>query len=185
LIRDTIPQVAITTDVIVGFPGETDNEFEESYSFCRQAGFASIHVFPFSPRPGTPAADMPDQIGEKVKAERDHRLLELSHNLHREFSARLAGQVTPVLWEKETSPGSNIYSGLTDNYLRVFAPSGKPLSNEITPVKLTRLHSKGLWGEPLPGNSTSTGEVPSCRSPGAQGATSGWPLLSPQDSHIL
>lgn len=185
LIRDTLPQVAITTDVIVGFPGETDGEFEESYSFCRQAGFANLHVFPFSPRPGTPAAHMPEQINESVKAERNRRMLELSQRLHRGFLTGLVGQVTPVLWEKETAPGSGIYSGLTDNYLRVFARSEKPLSNEITLVRLTRLHSKGLWGAPVLGNPTSTGEVPSCLSLDAQGATSGWPLLSPQDFHIL
>jgi len=149
LIKEEIPQVAITTDIMVGFPGESDEEFEQSYSFCRQAGFANIHVFPFSPRPETAAARMPRQIKDKIKQERNQRMLELSQNSRRRFCEQFLGQIMPALWEKETSPGSGIYSGLTSNYIRVLARSEKPLSNEITPVRLIKLHNQGIWGEIL------------------------------------
>jgi len=147
LIKENLPDVAITTDIMVGFPRESDEEFEQSYSFCQQAGFANIHVFPFSPRPETAAARMPEQIKDKVKAERNQRMLELSRSSRRSFCEQFLGQTMPVLWEKETSPGSGIYSGLTSNYIRVFAQSEKPLSNEITSIKLVEFHNQGIWGE--------------------------------------
>ena len=147
LIKEMIPEVAITTDIMVGFPGESDEEFEQSYSFCQQAGFANIHVFPFSSRPETSAAGMPEQIKDKVKAECNQRMLELSRSSRRRFCEQFLGQTMPVLWEKETSPGSGIYSGLTGNYIRVFAHSEKPLGNKITPVKLAEFHKQGIWGE--------------------------------------
>jgi threonylcarbamoyladenosine tRNA methylthiotransferase MtaB len=147
LIKEKIPDVAITTDIMVGFPGESDEEFEQSYSFCQQTGFANIHVFPFSSRPETEAASMPGQIKDKVKEERNQRMLELSRSSRRSFCEQFLGQTTPVLWEKETSPGSCIYSGLTGNYIRVFAYTEKSMDNEITPVKLVELHNQGVWGE--------------------------------------
>jgi threonylcarbamoyladenosine tRNA methylthiotransferase MtaB len=154
LIKEMIPEVAITTDIMVGFPGESDEEFEQSYSFCQQAGFANIHVFPFSPRLETAAARMPEQIKDKVKQERNQRMLELSRSSWRRFCEQFLGQTMPVLWEQETSPGSGIYSGLTSNYIRVFAHSEKPLSNEITPVKLVGFHNQGIWGEMVNENSS-------------------------------
>jgi threonylcarbamoyladenosine tRNA methylthiotransferase MtaB len=147
LIKEMIPEVAITTDIVVGFPGESDEEFEQSYSFCQQVGFANIHVFPFSPRPETAAAKMPMQIKDKVKQERNQRMLELSQNSRRRFCEQFLGQTMPVLWEKETGPGNGIYSGLTGNYIRVFAHSEKFSSNEITPVKLVEFHNQGIRGE--------------------------------------
>jgi threonylcarbamoyladenosine tRNA methylthiotransferase MtaB len=147
LIREEIPQVAITTDIIVGFPGESDAEFEQSYAFCQQAHFASIHVFPFSRRPETAAAGMPEQIKDQVKQERNQGMLELSRSSQRRFCEQFLGQTIPVLWEKETSPGSGIYSGLTSNYIRVFAHSEKSLSNEIAPVELVAFHKQGIWGQ--------------------------------------
>jgi threonylcarbamoyladenosine tRNA methylthiotransferase MtaB len=147
LIKEMMPEAAITTDIMAGFPGESAEEFEQSYSFCQQAGFANIHVFPFSPRPETAAAKMPKQIKDKVKAERNQRMLELSRSSRRSFCEQFLGQTMPVLWEKETSPGSGIYSGLTGNYIRVLAHSEKSLSNEITPFKLVEFHNQGIRGE--------------------------------------
>jgi threonylcarbamoyladenosine tRNA methylthiotransferase MtaB len=147
LIRQKIPDPAITTDIMVGFPGESDAEFEQSHSFCRQAGFANIHVFPFSPRPETAAARMPKQIEDKVKRERNQRMLELSRSCWRRFCEQFLGQTMPVLWEQETKPGSGTYSGLTGNYIRVFAHSKRPLSNEIRPTGLVELRNQGIWGE--------------------------------------
>ena len=147
LIRQKIPGVAITTDIMVGFPGESQLEFEQSYSFCQEAGFANIHVFPFSPRAQTTAARMPGQTKYKVKQERSQRMLELSRSSRGRFSEQFLGQIMPVLWEQEVKPGSGIYSGLTGNYIRVFARSEKSLSNEIISVKLVKLHNQGVWAE--------------------------------------
>ena len=146
-IKDAITDVAITTDIIVGFPGESDDEFRQSYSFCRQAGFANIHVFPFSSRPGTAAVGMPHQVKDKVKQERMQCMLELAKNSRRSFCEQFTGRIMDVLWEKETKPGSGTYSGLTDNYIRVFVRSEKPLMNEVTPVKLVKFTNQGMWGE--------------------------------------
>src|SRR4030043_1625713 len=146
-IKEAIPEVAITTDIMVGFPGESDEEFEQSHSFYQQAGFANIPVFPFSPRPETAAARMPKQIKDKVKRERNQRMLELSRTCRRRFCEHFLGQIMPVLWEQETKPGSGIYSGLTGNYIRVFAHSKRPLSNEIRPTGLVELRNQGIWGE--------------------------------------
>ncbi|MCJ7575739.1 MAG: tRNA (N(6)-L-threonylcarbamoyladenosine(37)-C(2))-methylthiotransferase MtaB [Dehalococcoidia bacterium] len=147
LIREKIPDAAITTDILVGFPGETDQEFEQSHSFCQQAAFANIHVFPFSSRPGTAAARMPKQIEDKVKKERKQRILQLAQNCRRLFCEQFLGRTMPVLWEQETRPGSDTYSGLTGNYIRIFAHSEKPLSNEITLARLAEFHVHGIWGE--------------------------------------
>jgi threonylcarbamoyladenosine tRNA methylthiotransferase MtaB len=147
LIREKMPDAAITTDIMVGFPGETDEEFEQSYSFCQQAGFANIHVFPFSPRPETKAARMTAQITDSVKQERNQRMLELSQLLRQRFLEQFLGQTMPVLWEKEVNPGSSVYSGLTSNYIRVFARSEKPLCNKITRARLDKLCGQGVWGE--------------------------------------
>jgi threonylcarbamoyladenosine tRNA methylthiotransferase MtaB len=147
LIKDAIPGAAITTDILVGFPGESDEEFEQSYSFCRQAGFANIHVFPYSPRPETAAAGMAEQIKDKIKQERNQRMLELARISRRKFCERFSGQTMAVLWEKETSSGSGIYSGLTGNYIRVLAHSEKHLNNEIVPVKLVGFRNQEMLGE--------------------------------------
>ena len=147
LIRETMPGAAITTDIMVGFPGETDEEFEESYRFCQQAGFANIHVFPFSPRPGTEANKMPNQVKDQVKRERAHRMLKLAEYCRYSFCQQFLGQTMPVLWERETNSAADIYSGLTDNYIKVFAHSEKTLTNTIVPVKLVSFHNKVMWGK--------------------------------------
>jgi threonylcarbamoyladenosine tRNA methylthiotransferase MtaB len=147
LIKEAIPGVAITTDLMVGFPGESDEEFEQSYHFCQEAGFANIHVFPFSPRPRTLAARMPQQIDEKVKKERKQRMLVLAQECQHSFCEQFLGQVMPVLWEKETNLGSGIYYGLTDNYIRVFTRSHEHLTNKIVPAKLVRFHNHGMRAE--------------------------------------
>jgi len=147
LIRKAVPGVAITTDVMVGFPGETEEEFEQSHRFCQEAGFANIHVFPFSPRPGTQAEKMPDQVRDQVKKERTQRMLQLARYSRRSFCERLIGKTMSVLWEKEINSGEGIYSGLTDDYIRVFARSEKPLAGRIAPVRLAGFREQGLWGE--------------------------------------
>ena len=134
LIRQEVPAVAITTDVIVGFPGETEQEFTESLAFCTQIGFARIHVFSYSPRSGTAAAEMAGQIPDKVKKERSQQTLALAEESARKFRDNFAGEAMDVLWEKQTDDGD--WSGITGNYLRVFAKSDKDLSNKLQSVKV-------------------------------------------------
>ena len=143
LIRQVAPEAAITTDVIVGFPGETNEEFEESLDFCRRMEFARIHVFPFSPRPGTEAARMPAQIGAIVKKQRSNRMLSLAEASACNFIKRFLGRTMPVLWEQKTK---GIWSGLTDNYIRVYAKSDDELANRLLPVRLVRSYRDGVWG---------------------------------------
>ncbi len=147
LIRRLLPDASITTDIMVGFPGESDAEFEQGYHFCEQMEFAAIHVFPYSPRPGTPAAIMPSQVPEKTKDARRHKMLELSATSSQRFRRRFLGREMVVLWEAEVSPGSGIYAGLTHNYIRVYARSATPLSGLITPAKLLHLHDDGVLAE--------------------------------------
>jgi threonylcarbamoyladenosine tRNA methylthiotransferase MtaB len=133
LIRDRVPEVAITTDIIVGFPGETEAEFKESYQLCRRMEFARIHVFTYSPRQGTEAAIMPDQVEDKVKRQRSQRMLALARGSAQNFRQQFLGKTMPVLWEKQSD---GIWSGLTDNYIRVYTKSDKDLTNQLQPVKL-------------------------------------------------
>jgi threonylcarbamoyladenosine tRNA methylthiotransferase MtaB len=144
LIRDAVPEAAITTDVIVGFPGETDAEFQETLDFCRQMQFARIHVFSFSPRPGTAAATMPGQVSAAVKKERSRQMLSLAKESARHFQQRFVGETMEVLWEKRSG---GVWSGLTDNYIKVYTRNSDDLTNRILPVKLVKIYRDGVWGE--------------------------------------
>jgi threonylcarbamoyladenosine tRNA methylthiotransferase MtaB len=134
LIRQEVPAVAITTDVIVGFPGETEAEFEESLEFCRQIGFARIHVFSYSPRSGTAAAEMAGQVSDKAKKERSRKMLALAEESAGKFRESFSGESMDVLWEKQTDDGD--WTGITGNYIRVFAKSKDDLSNKKTTIKI-------------------------------------------------
>jgi len=145
LIRDEMPEAAITTDVIVGFPGESDEEFEESYGLCRKLGFARIHIFAYSPRIGTEAVRFPDQIGDAVKKGRSRKMLALARESTRRFNKRFLGRTMVVLWEQESADG--VWSGLTDNYIRVYTRSGEDLANQLIPARLEKNWRDGVWGE--------------------------------------
>jgi threonylcarbamoyladenosine tRNA methylthiotransferase MtaB len=147
--RKGIPDIAITTDVIAGFPGETEAEFAESLTFVRGMDFAGGHVFTYSARQGTAAARMPDQIPHPVRKERNARLRAVLAGSARAYQKRFLGQSLPVLWESATALGPETWhlSGLTDNYLRVNAEAPRQMWNEITPVRLTLLQEDGLQGE--------------------------------------
>jgi threonylcarbamoyladenosine tRNA methylthiotransferase MtaB len=134
LIRQEVPAVAITTDVIVGFPGETDKEFEESLALCKEVGFARIHVFSYSPRTGTEAAGMTGQVPEKVKKERSRRMLALAEESARKFKESFSGESLDVLWEKQTEDGD--WTGITGNYIRVTTKSDDDLSNKLQSAKV-------------------------------------------------
>jgi len=147
--RRHIPDVAITTDVIVGFPGETEEEFAESLAFAEVMQFAGGHVFTYSERPGTAAARMPGQVHNATRKERSARMravLKASADCYRR---RFVGYSLPVLWESVTALNDKAWelNGLTDNYLRVKARSPQPLWNQITPTQLRRLVDGGLSGE--------------------------------------
>ncbi|MFC1915512.1 tRNA (N(6)-L-threonylcarbamoyladenosine(37)-C(2))-methylthiotransferase MtaB [Chloroflexota bacterium] len=143
LIRKIVPTAAITTDIIVGFPGETEADFGESCDFCRQMEFARIHVFSYSLRQETGAARMPYQVAEKVKKLRSQKMLTLAKESAKSFSRRFLGRTMPVLWEKQTG---GIWSGLTANYIKVYTESSEDLTNKIFSVKLLEVRGDGVWG---------------------------------------
>jgi threonylcarbamoyladenosine tRNA methylthiotransferase MtaB len=129
MIRNIVPGVAITTDIIVGFPGENDEEFEKSYLTCKELEFARIHVFPFSPRPGTAAIKMAGTITDNVKKERCRIMLALANESIQKYRTLFKGQLRPVLWESRNRYG--YWNGLTDNYLPVRILSNEDLYNQI------------------------------------------------------
>ncbi|MYC94711.1 MAG: tRNA (N(6)-L-threonylcarbamoyladenosine(37)-C(2))-methylthiotransferase MtaB [Caldilineaceae bacterium SB0661_bin_32] len=154
--RAAIPNLIITTDLIVGFPGESDADHEEGLRFVEEMRFAHAHIFPFSARAGTAAAEFDGQVKKAVKRERSRRMHQVVAGTGRLERTRYVGATRPVLWEGAgqqltDQAGILLWSGLTDNYLRVTAqaPAGTDLSNRITPVRLEELHGETLYGEPL------------------------------------
>ena len=136
--RAKIPALRITTDVIVGFPGETDMEFAASEAFIREMNFAGLHVFRYSIRPGTPASRMKNQVRATVKKARSAKLLSLSAAMEKTFAAGLKGTRQSVLWEQISgaAPDGGIYAGYSDNYMRVRTTHQQNLTNRITAVQL-------------------------------------------------
>jgi len=147
-IRRSIPQMAITTDVIAGFPGETNAEFEETLQFVEKVQFSGGHVFTFSPRPGTAAERMPDPVPMPVRKERNARLRALFASAVESYHRQFIGEVLPVLWESTDLLGAQGWRlhGLTGNNLRVTALAPQRLWNQITPVHLDALTPDGLSG---------------------------------------
>ena len=143
-IRDMIPGAAITTDVIVGFPGETDLEFRESYDLSRELNFSRIHVFPFSPRRGTKAADMPGQISNQLMDDRVHIMLSLASETRTRFLQGFVNTTFPVLFE---TGSQGLWWGLTDNYAKVYAECTRPIDNQIANITLSGLFKDGIRGE--------------------------------------
>lgn len=147
--RTAVPQMAITTDVIVGFPGESEAEFKQSLDYLHRMKFAGGHVFTYSARPGTAAADMPDQVAHPTRKERNALVRLVLAESALAYRTRFLGQVLPVLWESATTLGVDGWqvSGLTDNYLRVKAQAPQELWNRISPVHITTLSDNGLRGQ--------------------------------------
>lgn len=145
--REICPELALTTDLITGFPGETETDFAATLALVEALGFARLHVFPYSERPGTAAMRLPDPpIPRAVRAARAARLRALGESLAAVYRARFVGQVLPVLWERQDRLGR--WRGLTDNYLEVLIESAAPLHNRITPVRLLAAEGEtfvGAW----------------------------------------
>ena len=135
LIMERVAGAAITADAIVGFPGETSLDFEQTMSVSRQVALAGIHVFPYSPRPGTSAAHYKDTVEALARAERVRALMAFGQELSTRYRTALIGETRPVLWETQRQ-GSTRWVGLTDNYIRVECESAAFLTNEITPAEL-------------------------------------------------
>ncbi|NLY78339.1 MAG: tRNA (N(6)-L-threonylcarbamoyladenosine(37)-C(2))-methylthiotransferase MtaB [Lysinibacillus sp.] len=139
-LKEALPDLAITSDIIVGFPGETEEEFMETYNFVARHQFAELHVFPFSKRTGTPAARMENQIDEDVKNERVHRLITLNDQLAKEYASRFEGEVLEVIPEEHVKEfdNPNMLAGYTDNYLRVVFEGTPDLIGKLIKVEITK-----------------------------------------------
>ena len=149
-VREAVPGVAVTADVIVGFPGETESDFRDSVDACVEAGLASAHVFPYSIRPGTSAAYFKGQVDSGVKSRRAKELGAVADDLARQFRSASVGQTRPVLWERAApSDEGTAWLGLTDNYLRARALSESDLANRITPATLESLDGKQMTARVL------------------------------------
>lgn len=149
--REKISDVRITSDVIVGFPGETDEEFAISEAFIREMNFAGLHVFRYSIRPGTPASRLRSQVSTKIKKERSATLLMLSNEIEANFAHSLKNTSQSVLWEQITgsTPDGFINTGYTDNYMRVKAIHPRDLTNHITPTQLNDYVDGAILGNPV------------------------------------
>lgn len=144
-IRRYFNNPSITTDIMVGFAGETEDEFEQSVAFVKRVGFAKMHVFTYSIREGTRAATMPNQIDKKIKEERSRRMIETEKRLHQSFLNTQLGMMHEVLFE--TACDENCYVGYTKNYTRVVVRSKENLCGKIANVKLLSMEEEHCLGE--------------------------------------
>lgn len=145
-IKTKVPDIAITTDVIAGFPGETEADFETTCKFAESCSFSKMHIFPFSARKGTPAEKFAGAVTEAVKKERADILGRIDETMHKAFLQAMVGQNAEVLFEQPA--GEDYFEGLTGNYQRVFVKSGgRNLGGEILPVKITAFDGEKLLGE--------------------------------------
>ena len=142
LLRKFFPDCAITTDMIVAFPGETEAEFQQSLDFIRRCAFADMHIFPYSRRPGTPADTMPGQLGNAVKEDRSRRAIAAAQEMNRSYRERLIGSTQAVLFEERQL---GFYTGHAPNYVRVYA-AGEELHNQVKNVKITGVYEDGVFG---------------------------------------
>ena len=142
-VRAAVPGVAISTDIIVGFPGETEEDFAVGMDFVRRMGFARMHVFPYSARRGTPAARRTDQVPPAVRKERAARMQLLAEELAEAYHRTALGSVTEVLFE---TTENGVTDGLTETYIRVYTDA-RVTRGELVPMRLTHLYRDGVWGE--------------------------------------
>ena len=143
-LRAAIPNVSITTDVIVGFPGETNEEFDKTYEFLKDIELTHMHIFKYSPRKGTPAATMENQVDPSTKHDRSEKLLQLNEENFKKFGQKMLDKEFNVLFEQKV--GDNKFEGLTENYVKVIVESDKDLSEQILKVKITDVKNEFLEG---------------------------------------
>jgi threonylcarbamoyladenosine tRNA methylthiotransferase MtaB len=151
-LRKQIPHFNITTDIIVGFPGETEQEWQDSFDFIKQTGFGHIHIFTYSRREGTKAAGLPDQIPEAIKKQRSQQLHELANAMKQQFNQTNVGLTFPVLWEGYSEPlpdNQHRVFGYTPNYLRVASiiANTEVVENRTLLTKLTANDASFVLGE--------------------------------------
>lgn len=144
LLRSAIPDTSITTDLMVGFAGETDEEFKNSYEFCKKIGFSQMHIFPYSIRKGTAAENFPNQVSELVKTQRSHTMLKLAEEMKEVFYKKYIGKTLPVLLEQKKN---NFLHGTTANYMDVLLNVDAGISGEIVNVLITDYQDENLIGE--------------------------------------
>lgn len=142
-LQRTFPDCALTTDVLVGFPGETEEEFLQTLSFCEEVGFAKMHIFPYSRRAGTTAARMPGQLSRAVKTERARQMAQLDERMSIAYRERMVGSVQPVLFETVLADGTT--EGQTPQAISVFVKGAQP--GEVHDIRLMGLHQSGMKGE--------------------------------------
>ncbi len=139
--------VGITTDIMVGFPGETNSDFHDSLQFVKKIGFSQLHVFRYSPRKGTPAASYPDQVPPHILSSRSSEMIQLGKELSTTFRQRMLGKYKRILVEDNKDGENQLLAGFTENYLRVLVDVPESAINHILKIKLTTLDSEYVYGE--------------------------------------
>ena len=144
LLNACFPGCAVTTDMIVAFPGETEEEFAQSLEFIQNCGFADMHIFPYSRRPGTPADKMPGQLSNAVKEQRSRRAIAVAQKMSEAYRTAQIGCVQQVLFEERSG---DFYVGHTPNYIKVYLPTREELHNQLRTVRITEIHADGVLAE--------------------------------------
>ncbi|MDD4238193.1 MAG: tRNA (N(6)-L-threonylcarbamoyladenosine(37)-C(2))-methylthiotransferase MtaB [Desulfotomaculaceae bacterium] len=147
VLRDNIPNLGLTTDVIVGFPGEREVDFQNTYRFVENLSYSRLHVFKFSPRRGTPAADYPEQVDPPTREQRSSSLIRLGEKMATRFASSLIGMELTVLVERSLPEADGLYEGLTDNYVRTVFPGDEDLPGQVVKVKIGGLEENHLTGK--------------------------------------
>ena len=142
LLREHFPGCAVTTDMIVAFPGETEEEFSQSLAFMEQCGFADMHIFPYSRRPGTPADKMPQQLGNAVKEQRSKQAIAVAETMSHAYRQAMIGSVQQVLFEE---PEGAYFVGHAPNYVKVYV-EGRQLHNQVLPAEIIAVYQDGVLG---------------------------------------
>lgn len=145
-LREKHKHFSVTTDIIVGFPGETELDFEDSCQIVSEASFGKVHVFKYSKRDGTVAASMPNQINGTVKSERSEKLIKVADDVAEGFNKKHIGETLEVLIEAHNNE-YNMYEGLSDNYIRVFCESEQDIKDKFVQVVITKIKADGLFGK--------------------------------------
>ena len=143
-LHEVYDRPAVTTDLIVGFPGETEDEFQQTLDFIQKCGFAAMHIFPYSRRPGTPAAKMPGQVPNATKEDRAHRAAEIAQSMEHAYLDSFVGQTVPVLFEEERD---GVWLGHTTRYCQIGVTSTESHHNQLRQVRLTGREGSQLTGE--------------------------------------